>query len=105
MQRYPVSRDCQKELNLSALRGKIEEVFGGQATEDGSFLVATFGALKQMKVGVDGKSLLVETLMEPKVPPETQAETIRRYNRFLEVATGYSSKERAKRMQKELKGN
>ncbi len=38
--------------------------------------------------------------MNPKVTEEVARETIARYNRFLEETTGYSSKERAKRLRK-----
>ncbi len=38
--------------------------------------------------------------MNPKVPEEVARETIARYNRFLEEATGFSAKERAKRLRK-----
>jgi hypothetical protein len=103
MQKYPVSRECQKQLNLHDLKGKVESVFEGSVREDGNMLIASFGALKELKVTTDGKVLMVETLMEPKVPPETQMETIRRYNHFLELSTGFTSKERAKRLQKEAK--
>jgi hypothetical protein len=103
MQKYPVSRESQKQLNLHDLSAKIETVFGGQVKEDGNMLIASFGALKELKVTTDGKALMVETLMEPKVSPESQMDTIRRYNQFLELATGFTSKERAKRLQKEAK--
>ncbi|MGI0068558.1 MAG: DUF5611 family protein [Thermoplasmata archaeon] len=38
--------------------------------------------------------------MDPKVDVEIAAETVRRYNLFLERATGYSAKERAKKLRK-----
>ncbi len=38
--------------------------------------------------------------MDPKVPEEVARETIRRYNAFLEDATGFTAKERAKRLKK-----
>ncbi len=42
--------------------------------------------------------------MDPKVPEEVARETIARYNRFLEDVTGYTSKERARRLRKESAG-
>jgi len=41
--------------------------------------------------------------MNPKVPNDVAAETVRRYNRFLETLTGYTAKERAKKSQKAAK--
>ena len=103
MQSYPVSKIARKELTPSGLRSKIEEVFGTSPNEVGDALVVSYLAIKEMKVRTDGKSLLIETVMEPKVPTEQQMATIKAYNRFLEVATGFTSKERAKRLQAEAK--
>jgi hypothetical protein len=42
----------------------------------------------------------VDVTMNPKVPVEVAAETVSRYNRFLEETCGYTTKERAKRLKK-----
>lgn len=102
MQKYPVARVALKELNLASILSKAEMVFG-TATETDGFVHASFGALKDLKVGVEKGSLLVETIMDPSVSPEQQAETVRRYNAFLEKTTGLTSKQRAKRLQAEAK--
>ena len=108
MNRYPVSPRVGKEFSRDFLRALLSESFL-EVREEGEFLHASFGALRDLKVGIEpGPSrraprLLVETVMDPKVPAEMQAETIRRYNRFLEGATGYTSKERAKKLQAEAK--
>ena len=41
--------------------------------------------------------------MNPQVDNETAAKTISAFNRFLEAATGYTTKERAKRAQQSAK--
>ena len=41
--------------------------------------------------------------MDPKVPPDVQQDTVRRYYAFLEHATGYTAKERAKKLQQAAK--
>lgn len=102
MQKYPVSPKVMKELNLPTIQGKAQEVFGS-CSLDGEFLHAQFGALKDLKIGVEGKTLLVETTMDPKVPADVQQETIHRYYSFLEQATGYTAKERAKKLQQAAK--
>lgn len=97
-----MARVALKELNLPTIRAKAETVFGA-ATESEGFVHATFGALKDLKVGVEKGALLVETQMDPSVSPEQQAETVRRYNAFLEKVTGLTSKQRAKRLQADAK--
>ena len=59
-----------------------------------------FGAIERITVRAEGRGLAVDVAMNPKVPAEVAAETVQRYNRFLEMVTGYSAKERAKRLRK-----
>ncbi len=94
---YPVSRKALPTLTPAALQALLSESFGSARAEpDG--MHATFGALKDLSVAVRGKGLEVRTVMDPTVPPEVQSETIQRYNRFLERTTGFTAKERAKRL-------
>ena len=104
MQRYPVRRDHVPRLTPSDLEQVAQEAFGS-ATRDGDTVRVTFGALEELRVRPVGKELEVETRMNPKVPVEAAAETVRRYNRFLEEITGYSAKERAKRLRKSPGGS
>jgi len=99
VQRYPVRVDHRKALTLEGLAPVVREHFGAAAIE-GTGVVASFGALRRLVVQPVGKELGVETTMDAKVPDEVARDTIARYNRFLEAATGYSSKERAKRLRK-----
>lgn len=62
--------------------------------------VASYGAISRLVVSAAGRELSVDVVMNPKVPEEVARETIRRYNQFLEAVTGYSSKERARRLRK-----
>lgn len=67
-------------------------------------VTARYGAIDSLTVRPGKGELLVELRMNPQVPNDVAAETIRRYNRFLETLTGYSAKERAKKAQKAAKG-
>lgn len=89
----------RSRLGPSDLLGVAREAFE-TAEVDGVSVVARYGALQRLAVRAEGKELLVDVSMDPKVPDAVAQETIRRYNRFLEAATGYSSKERAKRLRK-----
>ncbi|MEW6070666.1 MAG: DUF5611 family protein [Candidatus Thermoplasmatota archaeon] len=72
----------------------------GNAEREGSKIVATFGALKKLTAQIEKNKLYVETEMDKNVDTKVAEETIKRYNKFLELATGYSAKERAKKLQK-----
>lgn len=85
------------------MEAAAQEAFG-TAHRESDQILTSFGALEELRARPVGKELEVETRMNPKVPVETAAETVRRYNQFLETATGYSAKERAKRLRKSTGG-
>jgi len=99
VQRYPVRATARPQLRPEAIEGLVRAHFG-TAARTGDRTEAAFGALARLVVWADGRALAVEMTMNPNVEPALQAETIRRYNQFLEAATGYSSKERARRLRK-----
>ena len=99
MQTYPVRASQRPSLNLPALEALLKASFG-EAHAEGDSVVASYGAIARIAVRPVGRELSVDPTMNPKVPEEVARETIRRYNQFLEAATGYSSKERAKRLRK-----
>lgn len=97
MQRYPVRTSHRANLRPEALRELCRAAFES-AEVTAEAVEARYGALERLRVRAEGKELAVEVQMNPKVAPEVAAETIRRYNHFLEEVTGYSSKERARRL-------
>jgi hypothetical protein len=99
VQRYPVKASLRKGLGLGTLEAAAREHFG-TAERAGDRVVARYGAITSMSVAIAPGQLLVELVMDPKVPDEVARDTIGRYNRFLEAATGFSAKERAKRLRK-----
>ena len=99
MQNYPVRASHRAALALPALETVLKAHFGTAAVE-GDAVVSSFGAISRISARPAGRELSVDLTMNPKVPEEVAAETIRRYNEFLEAATGFSSKERAKRLRK-----
>lgn len=103
MQDYEIKRGHLRLLEGGRLRAMMEEVFGN-VSEEGGALVSSFGALAKLTVIWDGgDALRVETRMDPKVPPDVAQRTIKAYNTFLEKATGFTAKERARRLQKRAK--
>jgi hypothetical protein len=99
VQNYPVRTSHRGNLQPAALERLLSAHFEGVGGS-GEERTATWGAISRLSVRADGKELRVDVTMNPKVPNEVARETIARYNRFLEDVTGFSSKERAKRLRK-----
>lgn len=103
MQNYPVRASHRANLSVPALAEMVRSHFGAPQVE-GDAVRATYGAISEISARANGRELGVEVTMNPKVSDEVAADTIRRYNQFLEAVTGYSSKERAKRLRKSASG-
>lgn len=58
----------------------------------------SYGSLKKISVQIKDKKLLVDTESSPDVDPAMAGDTIKRFNQFLGNATGYTSKQRRKKM-------
>ena len=102
MQKYPVRSSARAALNPESLAALCRTHFD-RAEQDGTSVSSGWGALAALKVWPEGKDLAVEMTMNPKVEAPIAAETIRRYNEFLQAATGYSAKERASKLRKAAK--
>jgi len=99
VQNYPVRASHRSQLSLPALEGLLKASFG-DAHVEGDAVVASYGAISRIAVRPAGRELSVDPTTNPKVPEDVARETIRRYNEFLVSATGFSAKERAKRLRK-----
>ena len=99
MQNYPVRASHRARLVPAEIARIAREQFGAAESSDGT-VTASFGALSRLVCRAAGRELSVEVVMNPQVPEGVARETIARYNRFLEEVTGFSSKERAKRLRK-----
>lgn len=104
MQEYEIRRGHYTKIDGGKIEDILRDVFGKfQKMEDGSY-ETSFGALARLYVKIkDKNTLLVETTMNPKVEENVASETIKKYNIFLEAATGFTAKERSKRLQKKAK--
>lgn len=98
MQIQPIKRGHIKNLEGEGLRRILVEVFGEESVRDlsGGYEVF-YGALNPLRTWLEGKGLAVETIMKKDVEEEVARDTIKRYNQFLERATGYTARERIKR--------
>jgi hypothetical protein len=99
VQKYPVRTSHRANLQPAALERLLAAHFDGVGGS-GEERSGTWGAISRLVVRADGKELRVDVTMNPQVANDIARETIARYNRFLEEVTGYSAKERAKRLRK-----
>lgn len=99
MQRYPVRTTHRAQLTTPQLAELCRSIFE-HAEVDEVEVVVKWGAIARLRTWPEKKELAVDITMDPKVDVTVAAETVRRYNRFLEGATGFSAKERAKRLRK-----
>ena len=103
MQDYDIKKGHSKTLENGGLERIMKDMFG-TVKRDGRFLVASYGALGELRVALKSKSVLgVETKMRTDVDNTTASETVRLYNDFLLSATGFTSRERKKRLNDKLK--
>jgi len=100
LQEYDIRRGHFKNIEGDKLKGMIETIFGNVLVDQDKFVV-NYGALQPLTTWLKNKDILiVDTTMRKDVPDDEINETIRRYNKFLEDATGFNAKERVKRAKK-----
>ena len=78
---------------------QIRECFGiVPKNKDGHYQIS-YGALKILdaSLGADGKSVIIRTESDLTVSDEAILDTNRRFRKYLEAVTGYTTKERAKK--------
>ena len=97
MQSFEVKRGHGKTLEDGGLKSLMEEEFG-DINEDGNIFVASFKALKSIKVEfVSISEIRVETETENDSTPEDSLTAHQAYNRFMEAATSFNAKQRTDR--------
>ncbi|MGC8610835.1 MAG: DUF5611 family protein [Thermoplasmata archaeon] len=96
MREYPVKR----KINFSEehVKNVLKEVFGTYK-EEGEFIIVSYGSLDEIRIKVGKNKLYVET--KSNNLKDRYEETIKKYNEFLEKATGYTAAERKKLLMKQ----
>lgn len=102
MQAYDIKRGHKSNIEGDKLKNIMIDIFES-VKEDGDNLIASYGAMKKVFVKIDNKEMFIETEMDKNVDEETAIKTIKAYNNFLLLATGFTSKERKKRLNKKAK--
>ena len=100
-----IKRGHWRVVDGDGLKNLMEDLFDTPVSvEDDGWHLVEYGALKPLKVKINSKSELeVITISDPDVANDVASESIRRYNKFLEAATGFNTKQRSKRLQKKAK--
>jgi hypothetical protein len=110
MQTYPVKPGHVAKVDLPMV---FDACFDAH-TMDGDWLCGRYGSMPQIKVRYDGKkAFVVDTVTDKGLALKVAAgdkealqmatETQRRWNEFLESATGYDAKMRKKKMEEAAK--
>ena len=100
MQQYDIKRKLKAETTPETIARQMQEEFGTSESRNGR-AVTSYGALRKLECWLGEKGrLCVEAESNTGVGNETAADTIAKYNRFLEKVTGYNSKERRKNAMK-----
>lgn len=105
MQEYPVKKTHVKSLSNEMIEA-LRELFETEPVQSGDVYTISFGALKRLsvRIGESGKTLVLETESDPSASDEEILDTNRRFRRYLERVTGYSTKERVKISKKDVEG-
>ena len=102
IQRYDFKRGFKKDARnrvLDALKNCFETEI---IEEGGNTFVLSYGSLRKMTVDV-GDGLSIDSEADTNVSEDVMAETNRRFRKFLEQATGFTAKQRAKKSQESVK--
>jgi hypothetical protein len=104
MQEYPVKRGLTKDLK-SRMVTELRNNFGVDPQDAGSgHYRITYGALKYLDIsaGADGKCVVIDTGSNRDASDAVILDTNKRFRKFLDAVTGFSTKERVKRAKSAL---
>ncbi len=100
---YEIRKGHYPKIEGDGLKDIMGMTFGNVKAE-GDKLVSSYGAITRVEAKLLSKTAIDVVSESDKTKPlDVQAETVKRWNSFLEQATGYTSKERSKRLQKKAK--
>jgi len=98
MQEYSIKRGLTIDLDQRIV-AELRNCFGVEPEKTGNAYRIRFGALKKLEAtpGAGGKTLRVDTESDTSAADEVIIDTNKRFRKFLDAATGFSTKERVKR--------
>lgn len=98
MQEYPIKRGLTKDLP-DRIVTELKNHFSVEPAKSGTAFRISHGALKRfdVTVGPGGKSVIIDTESDKNASDEVILDTNKRFRKFLDAITGFSTKERVKR--------
>jgi hypothetical protein len=98
MQEYPIKRGMTKDLDTRIVV-ELKNCFGIEPEKTAKGYRIKSGALKRLdvSVGKDGKSVIIDTESDLSASDEVIIDTNKRFRKYLDAITGFSTKERVKR--------
>lgn len=98
MQEYPIKRGLTKDLEQRAV-AELKNCFGTEPQKTNKGYRIAFGALKRLDVilGAGGKTVTIDTESDTSASDVVIIDTNKRFRKFLDAVTGFSTKERVKR--------
>lgn len=99
MQEYKLKRGFSPDIER--MYEEIEKCFPSEIKREGDKLLVSYGVMTEMSVWMDGKKLVVDTVTDATLgDDEMILDTNKRFRDFLQLATGYTAKERLKQAKK-----
>lgn len=100
---FDIKKGHSATLEGDGLKNLMQQHFGDVKEENGAY-IASFGAIKRLEAKMLNKSTLsIVSESDKGASIEQMTESHKKYNTFMEQATGFTSKERSKRLQKKAK--
>jgi hypothetical protein len=99
MQEYPIKRGLTKDLEIRIVV-ELKNCFGVDPEKTAKGYRIKSGALKRLdiSVGTGEKSVIIDTESDFSASDEVILDTNRRFRKYLDAITGFSTKERVKRV-------
>lgn len=104
MENYDIKRGNQTKVEGDRLNTLMMSIFGNCEVMDG-WCISRYGAMQPIKAKMVSKKELAIEIVTVKIPEEQVLDTMKKRNMFLEEATGFTSKERLKRLKKKAQGD
>ena len=98
MQEYPIKRGLTKDLETRAA-AELKNCFGREPEKTAKGYRIAYGAIKRLDVnpGAGGKTVTIDTESDLSAADDVIIDTNKRFRKFLDAITGFSTKERVKR--------
>jgi hypothetical protein len=105
MQEYPIKRGLTKDLP-ARIAAELKACFGKEPEKTAAGYRISYGALKRLDVsaGAGGKTVIIDTESDLSAGDEVIIDTNRRFRKYLDAVTGFSTKERVKRAKSTAEG-